>query len=276
MSLLSGIIDILPAPDLNRNARILYESREIARTNARHARIPIVVPDLDWATPVDMQRTVRLEQSGLLLSMQDRVAVVGMSGSGKTTAAERLGDAYHLLFPEAIRLTLDSKPDDFFNEKDALWHEGNDIPPIPERGDRLIWRPTDNIISMYDEWFEDLLGSPEPMIIEIDELSSIGGKSGQSFPLNFSRLLKQGRSKHKVVVALTQEAAYIPRNVLGQCNHVIRMRLNLEGDAAKLDGLLHGSARPRREPTTPFGLWYRRLDVPGVGKFFGDWSDLLT
>lgn len=274
--MLLKLIDLLPAPDLAPRARLLYETREEARTALARSKIPVNVPSLDLATPVDMTRIVRLEGSGLQISMEDCWAIVGVRGSGKTTAAEKLGSAYHLLFPQAIRYTLDSKPDPSFDDLPAVWHEGNTLPPLGEPGQRIIWRPHDNHVDMYDAWFGQLLASPVPMIIEIDELSSIGGATGQSFPVNHARLLKQGRSKHKVMLNLTQEAAYIPRNVLGQCNHLLRLRLNLESDAARLDKQMHGTARPRREPTTPFGLWYRRLDVPGAGKFFSDWQTLLS
>lgn len=221
-----------------------------------------------------LRRVLRFPGSGLRLSLEDRITIVGIPGCGKSTLARELVRAYSTYFPQVATYILDTSGDRKFDRERGLVEGGE--APLAGPGERVVWRPEQDDIAAYDDWLGNIFHQDHPAVIWIDELSSLGGKSAQSFPLNFQKLLKQGRKRHKVVISLTQEAAFIPRQVLGMAWHVVRMRLTNEADAAKLDSLVHGRRDPRREPTTPWGLWYRRLDKADVARFFADWTALLS
>lgn len=227
----------------------------------------------DFALPIDA--IVRWPHSGLLMSMQDRWSIFGTSGSGKTTLAMKLFYAYARLFPSAGRYILNSKPDDFFFGMPNRFIT-NDLPPIAPPGYTVVWEPPDNDIDIYDAWFERLLKNEGPVIVLVDELSNVGGSTGMTYPLNFNRYMKQGRSLNKTLITLTQEAAYIPRNIMGQATHLVRMRLIDDNDQKRLDRSLHGAATPRRNPPTRYGLWHRRLDTPTPAKLYADWKSFLA
>lgn len=267
-----------PAPVLLPRVRrrcVALQSERAQAERLREAALRMQAP-LDGAhtAAAQLRRILRFPNSGLRLSLEDRFTIVGMTGCGKSTLARQLVKVYSDYFPRATTYILDTSGDRKFDGERGLV-EGMDA-PLGGPGERLIWRPDMDDIERYDAWLGDIFHQDQPAVIWIDELSSLGGKSALSFPLNFQKLLKQGRKRHKVVVSLTQEAAYIPRQVLGMAWHVVRMRLTNSGDAAKLDELLHGSAKPAKDPLTPWGLWYRRLDKPDVARHFRDWTALLS
>lgn len=262
----------LPSPKLSPTLERRYvglvhqqRQRDRLRQMALSARAPL---------GSDLRRILKLPNSGIQMSLEDRWSIVGMTGCGKSTVAEKIAQTYRQYYPEARLYILDTTMDSRFDGARELV-EGM-AAPLVEPGKVAIWRPDDNDIPTYDAWFGDILKQRGPSIVWIDELASIGRGTAQSYPNNFALLLKQGRKHGKMVLTLTQDAAYIPRQVLGQAWHVVRMRLISESDVGKLDKLLHGAIDPRREPTTRYGLWYKRLNRPDVARHFADWRALLS
>lgn len=212
--------------------------------------------------------------SGVHISLEDRWGVFGFKGCGKTTLARQLVSNLRKLYPMAGVYILDSKGDRMFDHDPGL-SESAEPPATLGPGESLVWRPPDDDIDAYDAWFNGILKSRKPAIVFVDELSSLGKNSGNSFAPGYAKLLKQGRSLHQCVITLSQEAAYIPRQVTGQLDHLVRMRLLDEYDAKKLDRMAHGKQDPRREPLRPHGLWYKRLARGDAAQEFPDWRGLL-
>lgn len=252
--------------DAAERARAVRRERmQLAMNAALDAR------DIALGRPKDY----RHPRNGIRYSLEDRWAVFGATGSGKTVLTTELTNALARMFPQAGVDILDSKADSSFTHDPDLLVQAPP-PAVALPGQRIVWRPPMNDRDAYDAWCESLLRSEWPHIVLIDELASLGGTSGgASFPLNYHLLLKQGRDGEKCVVTCTQEAAYIPRNTIGQTTHVIRMHLVLDADQKRLDQMIHGD-NERHAPEHSFGFWYKRMMGVSEPIQFRDWRDMLA
>lgn len=193
------------------------------------------------------------------VSLKDRWYILGMTGSGKTRFAMRLFDSLRAIYPAAAGYLLDSKGDDAF----VGWPnvtEQDDAPGTVGPGILQVWRPANDVASAYDEWLEKILKARRPALVFIDELSSLSTNGGgTSYPNALAKLLKQGRSLGICVIILTQEAAYIPRQIKTQTTHLVRFRLQADEHAQRQAAALLGQTESH-EPRDTFGFWYRRLN----------------
>lgn len=190
----------------------------------------------------------------------DRWLIVGATGSGKTTFARRLLKEVRAMYSGLNVYVLDSKGVGDFDGWPGLVM--SDDPPAPlERGAGAtqVWQPGVDDFAMYDDWFGELLKSPDEFILLIDELSSVTKKNGTA-PDNFQKLMKQGRGKNKSVANCTQELAYISRQVVTQTTHIVRFLLVGEYDPRVGNRLVHRDARAP-EPNK-YGFYYARVDKP--------------
>lgn len=170
------------------------------------------------------------ESAGLSLNPGEHCLIGGMTGCGKTTFARPLTQHFQRQLPGSPALYIESKIGEF-DDIPGLHIRRQEPPTLDElfessergAGLAVIWTPEHDNEKDYDALFERVLKAHRPIVIVVDELSSLGGKNGQSFPINFARVLKQGRSLKITLIVLTQELAYIPRQVLRQTMHVFMM-----------------------------------------------------
>lgn len=270
-------LDLMPETHRRYHAHVArLEARDIARDMQRE-RAQVLMDAMRQARDLAVGRpaSYRHPANGIRYSLEDRWAVFGMTGSGKTVLTTELVNALSRMFPQAGVNILDSKHDSSFTHDPDLLEQ--DTPPAPALpGQRIVWRPPTDVLAAYDAWCGDLLHSSWPAIVNIDELANLGGTSGgASFVRNYHLLLKQGRDGEKCLLSCTQEAAYIPRNTLGQTTHIIRMHLNSDADEARLDRSIHHD-NERHAPEHEFGFWYKR--VIGVSKpiLFRNWQEMLA
>lgn len=207
-------------------------------------------------------------------SLSDRWYVLGVTGSGKTRFAKRLMRTLLALYPFANLYILDSKGGDDFAGWPGLIPDQEPPAPLYRQGGIQIWQPPDDDSADYATWLAGIKEARRPAILLIDELSSLGAHGSTSFPVQYARLLKQGRSLRICVVTLSQEAAYIPRQVSKQTTHLVYFRLSPDDrhgitQAARLLGMPDGS---NPEPGARFGFFYRRL-LPASGQAW-EFSDL--
>lgn len=210
----------------------------------------------------------------LSVSLADRWLGLGMTGTGKTTWAERLVTELRGLYPHVPVYVLDSKGDGFFDRWKGVIEDDDPPAALAEPGGLQVWRPGTDDLGAYDEWFNRLLkggysvnapdGVKRPKIVLVDELSSVCTRSGMGVQ-GYQKLLKLGRSLWISVVSLTQEASYVPRQVKNQSTHIVRFRLQDEIDAKKAARLMgqklaRGESPP--EPRSQYGFFYCRLDKP--------------
>jgi hypothetical protein len=138
-----------------------------------------------------------------------------------------------------------------------------------------IWQPPDDDLDEYDLWFKRILYARKPAIVKIDELSSIVDKRGEA-PEYYKKLNKQGRAFGILIMSLSQEAAYIPRQTLGQTTHVVRFRL-LDGyDVRKVDKLVGRSKEEQGlDLPDPYGFIHRRIDKATPGYYYSDHKEFF-
>lgn len=165
-------------------------------------------------------------------------------------------------YPFARVYILDTKDYYDFDDYDTYRVRQDAAPPaLAQPGAIQLWTPKKKDLAEIDSWLESIFEHKQPSIVVIDELSSVVSNGGQKYPDYLDILLKQGRAPGMSVIVLTQEAAYIPRNILGQATHLFRFRLNDDFDAQKIDKKL-GIYKTETERKVPdkHGFWYRRLD----------------
>lgn len=200
-----------------------------------------------------------------------------MTGSGKTTFTKQLLTELQTAYPQARIYVLDSKQAGDFSGMAGIIRSREAPDALRTAGAVQVWQPEMDDQAEYDQWLKRIYRSREPAIVIIDELSSLGGISGRRFPEGYPLLLKQGRGLRISVVSCTQEAAYIPRQTLGQITHLVRFRLLNAYDARAVDEKLN---RDRKlwgtNPPSRYGFLYRRLDdEPRAPYIYRDFRDFF-
>lgn len=179
-------------------------------------------------------------------------------------------------YPAARVYILDTKQAGDFDSIDG-YRVRSDIAPDAFRtpGAVQIWQPPDDDLDEYDTWFKRILLHRKPAIVKIDELSSIVDKRGEA-PEYYRKLNKLGRAFGMLLMSLSQEAAYIPRQTLGQVTHVVRFRL-LDGyDVRKVDKLV-GRVKEEQGLDLPhaYGFIHRRIDRAEPGHYYADYKEFF-
>lgn len=218
-----------------------------------------------YRVPLAYERIERnvTSDSAITARLGDRWTIVGVTGSGKTTFCKALLSHIRKTYPAARLYIIDSK----YKGGDFEQYPGivrSQIAPDPLRaaGGTLVWQTPLDDRDQYHVFLERILHHGKPAFVYIDELSSLGGRTGQSYPVALAKLLKQGRGLDIGLAVTTQEAHYIPRQVLGMTTHLVRFALQDDQDARKIDRKLRRDNADIGVDPAWYGFLYRRLDGP--------------
>lgn len=200
--------------------------------------------------------------NALGIRLGEHWAIVGATGSGKTRFACGLLEYLRRHYPSVKRYVLDSTEDGMPDIKFRLEVRGNRIPdPLRNAAYTQIWIPDTDVAELYNAWLEKHLYRREPAIILIDELASLGKAIDQYD--GFIKLMKQGRKHGITLINLTQEIANVSPTVFRQMSHFANFRINAETyDLAMSRKYLALSKEEQRQPTNPYGFFYRRTTGP--------------
>lgn len=213
--------------------------------------------------------------SRVTITMEDRWAVIGMSGSGKTTWVRQLIPRIFAWYQVPI-IILDTKGQGEFDDiADEL--SITDKPPKPIVKPAVqVWKPPLDDIDAYDQFLSQILKNRKPALVVVDELSNLGKGNADSYPNGYRLLLKQGRGLKISTVSMVQEAAYIPRQTTGQTSHLLRFHLLNDYDKLKMARMMGLPDSMRySDPPDQHGFYYRRMDRPTPVYYFYGWQEFF-
>jgi DNA helicase HerA-like ATPase len=186
-----------------------------------------------------------------VIAPDERVAIVGRTGSGKTTLAARLVGGYSSLvaLDPKHRLALagaDGAPLPIIAAADfARWW--------PHRGRRFVVRPDPD----GEAW-----GAVDALIRRVLRYGSTAlyvdealdyAEPGRIVPA-YRRAIVTGREAHVPVISCAQRPRSVHNVVLSEAEHLFVFDLALDTDRAKVAAI--GGADLRRPPGAAFSYWY--------------------
>src|SRR5690348_11715086 len=205
----------------------------------------------------------------------DNWLVAGRKGSGKTTAGKLLTGPLMELYPTHRLYVFDGKMRDFNDYPGIYRTEDGSLPPKLTGNQRVqVWQPVVVIPEKVEEWLFRVR-QDAPAILQIDELLFLCyGPRGSE---ELTKITKLGRGLPLLTIIHTQELAQIPRGVITQPDHVIRMKLRSRYERYLLDDFLNVEEDTHLpDPSDRYGLWYGHADAneepryyPSIQKFLG-------
>lgn len=249
--------------------------RELERTKAaqrqqREQRLASAVQ----IAPEDMTLQVN---AAVGISLKDRIAVYGMTGTGKTTWVRELLPRLKALVPQVGINIIDSKGQNEYNDMATRLYVGPDAPPPARPGEILVWVIPGRVDKVQlDEFLHNVLAAGGPSITVADEIANYS--QGDGFIEGLDLMLKQGRFSAKMFIGMSQEYAGNTRNLFGQTTHVLRFHLLDTYDAREVNKKLGLPTPPRqqpKEPPLPYGFFYRRVDRPSPVIQYSGWQEFF-
>jgi energy-coupling factor transporter ATP-binding protein EcfA2 len=187
----------------------------------------------------------------------DNWLIPGRKGCGKTTFSKQLVTHLADIYPTSRVYILDIKfrdfNDGFGDPKNIVQSEH--APNRPGRNQRVqIWQPLVEDANEIEKFLWNVLHDP-PAILDIDEALALyyGGKDTSD---NYSRITKLGRALPITTIASTQELVKIPRNMIGQHDHLVAFRVKHPYEKVLLKQLMG----EHDEPQDRHGFYYMSAD----------------
>lgn len=164
------------------------------------------------------------------IKSNERVAVVGMTGSGKTVLVKKFCQQYN----RAVFIDFKKENSDLENTLITSNYE-EAIKHIDSNSNFfIVLQPLDLNEETFDQFCEEIFNRNNLTLI-FDEIYFICFPKVCEF---HGKLIRMGRSKGIGLVHCTQRPNYVDQALLSESNHFFIFRLQLEGDRKKVEGII--------------------------------------
>ena len=197
------------------------------------------------------------------IGLDERVSIVGKTGSGKTTLARGLlswrrnQSAEWDWYPIFV---LDTKQQgDFDGLGFTKVTRLRQLPKVAQKNRLIIYAPIpeEKNTRFYDGFFRWIRAMGGPSLTYIDEMADIA--KGNSVSYEYSLLMKQGRGDNMSIWGATQFPVDVPRDFLGAAEHFFVFDLKRKSDRERAAELIGDEAKPRVKEK--YGFWYYNDDM---------------
>lgn len=242
-------------------------TRRREERRARDATLKVPVTELELQV-----------NAAVSISLKHRIAVYGMTGTGKTTWLRQLLPRLWAAFGTVGTNIIDSKGQREYDDLATRLEIGPNAPKPAGPGEVVVWVIPGRVDkAQLDEFLQNTLATPGPSITVADEIANFSEGVG-SFVEGLDLMLKQGRFSGKMFIGMSQEYAGNTRNLYGQATHVLRFHLKNVYDRRELNkemGLPTPPGGVPEEPPLPFGFFYTRSDKPSPVYKYSGWQEFF-
>lgn len=207
------------------------------------------------------------------LRPNDRLAIVGRTGAGKTRLAMVLAGTYVRALPSQWEVWwIDTKGDEEDLKELRRWGFRNAMSPEDQKssvyGRRAKYfyvRPAGEVAHRYDgevvdqaQAIFDLAYERRNVVIVVDEYVSVV-RSQRSAGRSLLDVFQRGRGLNVGLIGCTQEPVYVPRQLLSQATSIFMMSVAYDLDRQYLQKLDKAYVDPSQKGDR-YGFWLRWTD----------------
>lgn len=221
------------------------------------------------------------------LQINDRYAIVGKTGSGKTSFAMVLAGTMALAMPPPWEAWwLDTKGDPKDTQQLRRWGFRNAaskrdqtqtgglpnakyfrIAPVPGNPDSVMMQAQEILGAAYKR---------RHVLVIVDEYTQVV-ISKRTAGENLLNIFTRGRGLDIGIIGMTQEPVDIPRQLISQASHLILFSLTYQTDIEYMRKLFRGYTPPIKMGHR-YGFWWSWVDGNGEWSFYPSqksWYDTL-
>jgi hypothetical protein len=177
----------------------------------------------------------------LSIGPTDRVALFGMTGTGKTTRA---------------RLLLAACPRTVILDPKGTYHDGRAqrVTRYERRTPHQLFRAGDDR-QAYEDYLSALWRDGQPCVVYVDEVADLASSS-RVLSRQLSRAIREGREVGIRVWSATQRPADIPSVIFTEADHIWTFYLSYEGDREKVQRFTTDGMADRIDLLRGHDSWY--------------------
>lgn len=181
-----------------------------------------------------------------IIRTDERVAIIGKTGSGKTKLAETL----LAQFPNVVildnkgRVGIDKDTREFYLAKDhyIVTTELDELPAVAKQTQHIIYRPRPELEADKRAFADEMnaffwwIYNRENCILYIDEAASVC--DSYNIPPGLNAVVKRGRELNIGCWASTQQPVNVHNTLFSEAEHFFIFRTQLQGHRDKMAGFV--------------------------------------